>query len=81
MADIFSPESTKRAIQTALANNPLPEGVNGALVLHGDYDAETHRTTMTAVLAQRVGEHWTLSEDVELHDKTWRAGVNVIATW
>ncbi len=81
MSDAFSTENIHRAIQTALATTPLPAGTNGALVVHGDYDSETHQTTLTAVLAQRVGDHWTLSEDVELHDAQWKAGVNVIASW
>jgi hypothetical protein len=81
MADMWSPLSIHDAIQAALASSPLPDGTKGALVIHGDYDRQTRQATFTAVLAQRVGEHWVLSEDVELHDAHWKAGVNVVASW
>lgn len=81
MSSPFSPASTKAAILQALHDEPLPPGKTGALVVHGDYDPATHETTVTAVMAEKIGEHWTLGQDVELHNAEFKVGVSVVASW
>jgi len=81
MSEPISQASIHNAILQALKDDPLPPEKRGALIVHGDWNPQTNETTLTAVMAEKVGDHWTLSEDVELHDAQWGVGVAVVASW
>ena len=84
MTGVFSNQAIHDAIQRELAENPLPADKHAALIAHAEVHNDGSRD-VSVVTAERIGEHWTISEDAELHHDQLAqqlcAGVNVIASW
>lgn len=72
----FSPAKVQSAIQQALITNPVPAGKNRALVVMAGTEG------VKAVIAAKVGEHWTYAGEAEWHaGGDFSAGAQVTASW
>lgn len=71
----FSPESIRTAISSALQQTPLPPGKRGAVIGMLTTDG------VKGIVAVKVGEHWQMGGEVELHGDKVSGGASVIASW
>lgn len=75
MSDPFSPAAIHEAISTVMSQSALPPGKKLALIAMASPDG------VKGILAAKVGEHWTLTEEVEYHGDQFSAGASLVASW
>lgn len=75
---MFAPDQLAQAIRSTLNTAPdvVPTGKRAALVVAADAQGGVR-----AVLAERLGDHWQLGQEVEWHGGTLDAGVYIKASW